>query len=471
MMRVAGFVAVLVVAGVTPPIEASAQGPATGRCELVFPNTPSTRATFVEATGGGHSTFLGGGVVAYCRGQNINLRSDSAEYFESRQLIHLIGNVHYDEPRIRLDSRRLTYFIAEERLLGEGDVDAVLPNGSTLRGPQVEYFRAAAGVRDRSRMVAPGRPTIGLVQTDTAGRVQPPVNVVANRVVMEADSLIFAAGNVNITRPDVVARGDSAFMDSGSEFARLMRTPSIEGTGERPFRLTGFRIDLFSEQRQLERVLSAGTARAVSEDLDLRSDTIDLRVSDSRLERAIAWGPTRAVAVNAGSVLIADSLDIRMPGQRLDEIRALGAALAESTPDTTKIRSMQRDWLRGDSITAFFESAPAPPSPAPVTGSTASDTTSQPRIERLVAHGNARSFYQIPSDRGGTDAPAINYVRGASIVVAFRDQEVVTVTVDDEAVGLHLEPVLPGEAGATTPARAPATSVRVRPPNAPRGRP
>ena len=435
------------------PAVAAAQAPAGGRCELVFTNTPETQATFIESPGLGRSTYVGRGVIAHCRGQNVNLRADSAEYFESRQLVHLIGNVHYDEPRLRLDSRRLTYFIAEERLLAEGDVDAALPNGSTLRGPQVEYFRVVRGVRDRALMIAIGRPTIGLVQTDAAGRPQDPLNVVANRVVMEGDSLLYASGQVDITRPDVIARGDSAFMDSGREFARLMRSPVIEGLGERPFRLTGFRIDLFSEQRQLERVLSAGAARAVSNDFDLRSDTIDLRIRESLLERAFAWGPSRARAVSPGSELLADSLDILMPGQLLREIRAIGRAVAESTPDSTKIRSPQRDWLRGDSIVALFER----PAQGDTLASPANraDTAAQPLIERLIAHGEARSFYQIASTRGDLSAPAINYVRGSSITVDFRDQEVTSVTVDDDAVGVYLEPAVT-PAGTDTVRAAPA---------------
>ena len=65
-----------------------------------------------------------------------------------------------------------------------------------------------------------------------------PVNVVANQIVSEGENLVYASGTVEITRPDVLAKGDSAFLDSRREFAKLMRSPSVVSKGERPFTLT-----------------------------------------------------------------------------------------------------------------------------------------------------------------------------------------------------------------------------------------
>ncbi|MGH7663164.1 MAG: hypothetical protein ACRENI_02535 [Gemmatimonadaceae bacterium] len=419
-------------------------------CVIVFVNTPETQATSSRTPEGGYDTFLGGGVVAHCQNQDVHLRADSAEYYESRGVIYLIGDVHYTEPRLVLDSRRLTYFMPEERLVAEGDVVAVLPSGTTMRGPRSEYFRAVPGARPTARMIATGRPRFELVQGDSTGRPREPVELIADRVVMDGDSLVYASGDVEIMRPDVVARGDSAFLDSGREFARLMRDPVIEGKGERPFRLTGFRIDLFSERRTLRRVLAQGEANAVSGELDLRSDTLDLRLTDSRLETAFAWGPTRAIAVTPSNELVADSLHIVMPGQRLQEVRALGNAFAQGMPDSTVVRSTQRDWLRGDTIIALFDTTDTVDSTgianvAP--DSAGNDDEGQPKIRQLVATGSARSFQQLPAT--GSDAgsdippaqPAINYVRGREITVAFRDQEVATVTVVDGATGVYMEPV------------------------------
>jgi hypothetical protein len=171
----------------------------------------------------------------------------------------------------------------------------------------------------------------------------------------------------------VIARGDSAAMDQGREWARLMRRPTIEGRGTRPFTLTGAVIDLFARNRALERVLTMGTGRVVSEDMTLTADTLDFRMEQALLQRAYAWGPARARAVSPSYDITADSMDVQMPGQRLTEVRALRQAYAQSRPDTLRIRTSERDWMRGDTILATFD----PP--------VAADTSKRPRIRELVA--------------------------------------------------------------------------------------
>ncbi len=51
--------------------------------------------------------------------------------------------------------------------------------------------------------------------------------IVANTVVMDGDSLVYASRNVVITRTDVIATGDTASMNNQTEFARLMQSPKI----------------------------------------------------------------------------------------------------------------------------------------------------------------------------------------------------------------------------------------------------
>ena len=43
--------------------------------------------------------FLGGGIVAHCSGQG-NTLTAAAPYYGVQGLLHLIGNVHYTEPRL-----------------------------------------------------------------------------------------------------------------------------------------------------------------------------------------------------------------------------------------------------------------------------------------------------------------------------------------------------------------------------------
>ena len=111
-------------------------------CDLEFPNRSGTRAWFREDATGNRNSFWGGGIVAHCIGQGNTLTADSAEYFGAQGLLHLIGNVHYTEPRLAVDSRTMTYYQTDDHLHAEGDVVAVMSNGSTLRGPSADYYRS-----------------------------------------------------------------------------------------------------------------------------------------------------------------------------------------------------------------------------------------------------------------------------------------------------------------------------------------
>jgi hypothetical protein len=418
-------------------------------CDLELPQGTNTKANVITDAAGKRTIYLGRGVVSHCIGQGNTLTADSAEYYEGEGRLYLVGNVHYTEPRVKVDSRTMTYYQNDNHLHAEGDVVAVMSNGSVFRGPSADYYRSTAE-RPLARMYGPGRPTVTLVQRDTTGRGRPPdtAHVVANQINMVGDSLVYAAGRVQITRPDLVAAGDSAFMDSGSEFARLMREPSVQGKGSRPFTLTGEVIDVFSHNRQVERVVATPRGHALSQDLELVADSLDLRVQNNQLQRTIAWGKSRAHAVSPEREIVADSIDAIMPGQRIREVRALRNAYAESNPDSGVV-STQRDWMSGDTIVAHFDSL--------VTG----DTVSKPKIREIVAEGHARSFYQMKSSKGPPNEPTVNYVRGRIIDILFEDRKVATVTVRDQATGVLIEPA---EASAAPKPATTTTAPAAKPP-------
>jgi hypothetical protein len=237
-------------------------------------------------------------------------------------------------------------------------------------------------------------------------------------------------------------------MDSGRDFARLMREPLVKGIGSRAFTLTGGVIDLYSKNRQVERVVATPTGHALSQDLELVADSIDLRVQSNQLQRAIAWGKGRARAVSPDREIIADSIDAILPGQRVREVRALRNAYAESNPDSGVV-STQRDWMKGDTIVAHFDSL------------VGTDTASKPRIREIVAEGNAKSFYQMKNSKGPQTQPSVNYVRGRIIDVIFEDRKVSTVTVTEKATGVLIEPA--ADTAAAKPGATPAQA-KPRPP-------
>lgn len=420
----------LVIAAVAAPASAHAQKSAapTGRCRLQFHSEHGLNS--IKLPSGQFNLWTGGNVVARCPAQGLVMKSDSLESYGDEGRIVFIGHVDYVDPRLRLKSEQLTYFQREERLLAVTNVDARLPSGSTLRGPQVEFFRPIPKVRPQQSATATGRPTIGLVEKDAKGKPQPPVNVTGNTVWLQGDSIVSASGNVVVVRPELTATGDSLYADAGSGLLRLMRTPKMIGTKGRPFTLVGETIDLLTVKRKLNRVLAKSAAHATSEEMDLTSDTIDLRVTDDLLQRASAWGKSRAHATSLTQSILADSIDVLMPGQRAREMHAVRGASAEGMPDTTKFRTTERDRLTGDTVVAFFDSIPP------------KDTTTKPRMKEIIATGHASSLQHMAARDTCIRLPAINYVKGDLIRITFLAGRIDSVIVkhQDVSAGVYIEP-------------------------------
>ena len=450
---------VLTIAALSAAARPAEAQPGRGRpCVPQFESPTGSPTTSIQLPSGQYNTFQGGGVLYRCVGQNVVIQADSLEAYGDLRQVILIGNVRYRDDDVTVTSAQMTWNELEQWLLAQGDVNAVSADGSTMRGPFAEYYRVIPVTRPVQRLRAVGRPTLQLVETDSAGRRRPPVIVVANEITTLGDSLVYAGGEVEITRTDAIARGDSAFVDEQRGYARLMRDPQIEGRGNRKFTLTGTVIDLFTRERQLERVVSMGDARSRSEDVDLRSDTLDLRLAAGELQSAVAWGPSRARATSPRQDIQADSLDVRMPGQRLREVFAIGSARLEADPDSTSIRSTERDWLMGDTVIARFDTL-------------ARTDSGTPPIRSLVATVDARSFQQIAPDTGVTDKPSLHYVRGKRIDVAFQPGEGpqrVTVVAPDsgQTVGIYLDAT--GTVG-TPPAGQPPAPATPPPGSSPAG--
>lgn len=432
------------------PTVAFAQAPQ--ECLLDY-ESPSgdTRTTALQLPSGRYNILQGGGVIYRCRGQDNTIIADSSEYYGDQSVLYLIGNVHYRETRAKVDSDRMTYYQLEDRLRAEGNVNVVLQSGTTMRGPVVDYYRATAS-RPLAKAVATGRPTMRLVERTGSGQPGQPVNVVANQIVSEGENLVFASGAVVITRPDVTAKGDSAFLDSRREFARLMRSPVVESKGERPFTLRGGIIDLFSRDRVLERVVATPDGHALSQDLELVADSVDLRLKNEKLDQVIAWGKERARAISPEREIVADSIHVIMPGQRLRQVRAVRNAYANSIPDTVHVVSTERDWIRGDTIIAEFDSLAQ------------NDTTSKPQPRRIIATGNAISYHQLAANSRVRTLPNINYVKGKAITVLFANREVTRVEVFEQASGVYIEPATTGTPATPAAGITPPVVGRATPP-------
>jgi len=402
-------------------------------CVMDFSESPpETRLLYSRVSEGVSNSFIGGGFVGHCQGENNRLRADSAEQFQAAGIVNLYGNVVYEEPnKVQITATHATYFTREGRLYADGNVVATqLPTRSTFAGPSIEYFRSTPE-RPQARLIAPARSVATLIEKDSAGRTQPPTSVAANRFEETGDSLLMAWGDVQIDRESINASADSASFDKLTEKSRLIRTARIVNRdAARRFTLVGDTIDMYSTARQLDRVVARHKGIATSDELVLNAETIDMRLVKQQLSEAFAFGKGRAKATTPQQDVVADSLWIRMADKQVREVRAIGSAVAIGTPDTLRITTKDKDVLRGDSVLAFFDSSAA----------AVADTVNGAKLREIRALGNASSLFHLASSKGKSTPPAINYVRGVRIFVNFDTGAVRDVRVDSAASGVYLEP-------------------------------
>ncbi len=406
--------------------------PATRNCFLDFTDSPpETRFLYMRLPDSTANTFIGGGFVGRCQGENNRISADSAEQFESAGIVNMYGNVVYEESnKLRVTAAHAIYLTREGRLFADGGVVATqLATGSTITGPNIEYSRVMPG-RPVAKLVAPNRPTARLIERDSTGKLGEPTIVTADRFEDLGDTLLLGWGDVVITREQIVGRADSLAFNKTTQRARLVRAARIRSLDtSQAFTLNGDTVDLYTTEKKLDRVFASHAATATNKDLIITAERIDLRLKAQQIDEAFAFGSGRARAQTPQQDVESDSMRIVLTDQRPREVRAIGGAVAKGMPDTLKIKSTDRDMLRGDSLFAYFDTAQA-----------ATDTSGQTRIREIQAFGNASSLFQIASKRGPSAPPAINYVRGQRIVVQFDTGSVRDVRVDSAASGLYLEP-------------------------------
>lgn len=431
-------VAVLLAAALVAPASAGAQSQ---RCVFQIDNVDRQGA--VVETSQGTNYFAGGNVRLSCRGTSISMQSDSVAAYGGN-VVQFIGRVKYRDSTLTMDADRGTYFKNRERWEARGRVVTKnLVTGSTLTGPSLDYHRVVKGVRDTMEMYATGRPTIQYFPSDTGGQAAEPYVIVGDRVRLKGDDRIFAGGKVTVDRSDFASRSDSLRLDTGPEGdgSLIGGRPVLRGLGADSFSITGNRIDLELEGRELSYLLAKGNGKAVNKEWELVADTIALDVNDRKLEQTLAWGDSlRPSATSTSYAMKADSLALDTPGQRLQEVRGFGRAwLGGTIHEPTK----DRDWMRGDTVIARFAARD-------------SAGTQRAVLSRIQARKGAQSYHLEANERAPA-RPSINYARGDVITVTMRDgpadeSGVERVDIRGQVDGIQLEAAEP------TAATAPADS-------------
>ncbi len=436
----AAVVFVVLVQQPAPPADTTG-----GRPCVVEIDSVGGRAQQVEVRKGETNVFAGGGVFAHCRGTGSTLSADSVAWFAGVGRFDMLGQrhlVHIRDTSLTLDATTASYFLRQERLDAHKNVVAVNRNtGSVLRGPNLTYYRAAKGVRDTLELYASSRPTIEYRATADSGGGEPYL-IVGDRVRFKGNDRMWGGGRVTIDRSDFAARGDSMQLDQASGFGVLVGKPQVEGKGSRSYTLTGTRIELGLQGREVRLVKALGEGVATGSDWRLTADTIHLHIDRKKLQQAFAWGPRDSIHAKAVSTLHtirADSLALDLPDEVLTEARAFGHAFSTSRKDSSKTADV--NWIAGDSLTARWAQE--------------RDSTGKPKsaLRRLLSRGAARSFSHLYNARDTTGAgPSLNYSRGAMIDITIKADKIDHVIVGGppgRADGVQLEPKPPAPADTT----------------------
>jgi hypothetical protein len=417
-------------------------GAAQSRCVFQIDNVD--RQGSVVETPQGTNYFAGGNVRLSCRGTQISMQSDSVAAYGGN-VVQFIGRVKYRDSTLTMDADRGTYHKNRERWEARGNVVTKnLSTGSTLTGPALDYMRVVQGVRDTLEMYATARPRIQYFPTDSVGKAAEPYLIVGDRVRFKGDDRIFAGGKVTVDRSDFASRSDSLRLDTGagSDGSLIGGRPILRGLGADSFSITGNRVDLKLEGRELTYLVAKGNSRAISKEWDLVADTIALDVTRRKLEQTLAWGASiRPSATSPSYAMKADSLALDTPGQKLKEVRGFGKAWLGGTIHQP---TRERDWMRGDTVIARFASRD-------------SAGTQRAVLSRIEARQGAQSYHIEPNTREPT-RPSINYARGDAITVTMKNgpagrSGVDRVDIRGKVDGIQLE--AEGEATAAPPDSTP----------------
>lgn len=464
------------------PAGAAAQA---GSCVLV-----ENRFVNRQDMGGFALISVAGPLRVECAG-GTTLRADSASVYESTNEVHLFGRVDYRDPTRTLTSANATYSSVTGRLYATGNVVFTdITRGSTLRGPELEYYRAMEG-RPQAQVIATQRPHLTVVPTErgSGGRAntnREPLEVDGDRITGVGENYFSASGNVVIHRSDLDATAAEALHDGAAQTLQLRGDAKVRG--ER-FDLSGETVDAAMPGNRLERVVAKRNAELVSEKLRVDGPEVQLYFQNDLLQRLVSRrdpaAPTaadRPLVTATGLRMEADSLEAILPGQKLERVVAIGRAHGE-TIDTTgqggrpsdpRARIARgerpsaatglvrdRDWVIGDTITGFFaprDSAAARPRTA------ARDTARSPEedveLQRVVAKGAARSLYRVQEkDKPPTATPGLNYLVAAVIDLKMKDGELDLAEAQGLQRGVYLDPDAQRPATAQpagTPGQAPA---------------
>ncbi|HEX9105596.1 MAG TPA: LptA/OstA family protein, partial [Longimicrobiales bacterium] len=403
------------------------------------------------------ATYMGGGVTVTCPESGRVIKADSMVMLANGDQRLLIGHAYYSDKEKTLTADQINYMGAQKHMFAQfGGTNPMVQlvdkvNGAIIRGQYMDYTPAQGGKESHAIIYSQsgrphavlrgktqgGAPAPAAAAADTAhpdttqARPARPAQPDTSATLVDADRMeitgqkaFHAIGNVVITRSDMKGAAQDALYDPDADHLKLSGSAKVTGD---QFSLTGGTIDGNLVGNEFKDVTATFQAELQSKDLRVKSPAMTIAFDKGQVQRMVALSAERAKrTATDGKVLaeafakdfhlVADSIDAKAPGQKIEQVVAVGRAYGERQNDSIKVKMPEiasKDWLRGDTITGYFtdaspkarqekggknaarngngkNAAPAPKvagKPADGAGSSPADSTERV-LERIVAVGN-----------------------------------------------------------------------------------
>ncbi|HSJ10631.1 MAG TPA: hypothetical protein VK928_11985 [Longimicrobiales bacterium] len=403
----------------------------------------------IGTQGGAVMTFVN--PMFRCDGGTRTMTADNANFSQAARRIDLFGNVVIQDAERTLTTDRAVYLSAQRRLeaIGNG-VLTDRTTGSVIRGDLINMYLETATRPQRVEATATSGIARAILKRVEPGAAPDSTIIDAHQINIEGEQSFRAIGNAVLTRDSLRATGHSieyrqesgAMMIAG---AGLVMLPRQE--------LRGDSIDAtLGDDEQIREVLTRHNASLTAPEMEVRAGAVRLFFEEGAVSRMVAmnWEPVRGAPapgrprVDAEEFLmVSDSIDVLAPGGEISEAAAIGNAYGERiTPDSLRARLPEvsardsaliaSDWMRGDTVRAFFVANP----------DTVSDASAEARVmDRLMAAGSpAQSVYRIVNVDRPDDALSVNYLSAQRIEVQFAKGVVFVVTAEGDAKGVYVQP-------------------------------
>ena len=476
-----GVAAVLFLSGGTP---LTAQN---RTCDLI----DSRQVNSVTQTGGRVSHVV---LPRFLCTDGTRIEADSSVTFEANSFTQLFGNVLFRDGPQELLAERAQYFSRAGRLQAQGAVSLTdLDDGSimtgenlvmlqagdelpeddmTMRGgrPHARFFSKAVVVLDTLPAEIPELEEVPTEEADAdsvsiepsppdstetppealAGETSPsdttevevvepeppapptPFDVDADLIRLVGDRLFQARGRVELRQDLLLAYGDSMEYREDTGLLTLFHDARILSPDEESgdtLDVRGDTIDMRLPSNRIDELEARGHAHLISESVDMRGPVVRVYFASDELDRIVsvlggyqepaeAAPPSVAEAGDSlpseirnpfarpqvtaeGFFLTGDSIEVKAPGGELESVFAFGRAHGISSGRDSINASDAPELIRTDWIEGQTITATFIDNVGDSTGAplgTVPTGQSRYRLDKLVAQGGARSFYRSTPD-------------------------------------------------------------------------